>query len=178
MKALLWVTASVLCVCYAALDIGEMGYSATSRLYTHVTYMFCHVNVFHLLVNELSLVCVWRLCGRLNIIRESAVISFVSAVSGSFVPYGDSLTVGMSGFVYGMVSVMYGGILSGRLIVEVRRLFVYFTISIAAGLMSGFIIRGVNGAVHASSFVTGLALSWSYYYLKGWRMLSRGRRRP
>jgi membrane associated rhomboid family serine protease len=161
-----WVLVGILGICYVLFDVDTMGYSSSSKLYTHVTYMFSHVNVFHLLMNALSLICAWRMCSRLKMIREAVVVSFVAAILGSFVHVGEALTVGFSGVIYGMLSCVFGGLVSGRVKVNDSTLFGCFTLAVVLSLVFGFFMPGINGMIHASSFVIGATLLYLYYLLR------------
>jgi membrane associated rhomboid family serine protease len=125
--------------------------------------MFAHANLFHLVINLITFGGMFAICDRLNVVREVLAVSFISGVSSSFILMPDMITVGLSGFIYAMVSAPFAAVLSGRLVIKDWRVFSRYVIIVAAGLLMGFFIRNVNATIHVVSFLIGFVLLFSHY---------------
>ena len=79
-----------------------MGYTATSGLYTHFTYIFAHANIFHLAIN---LFVFWKLYDMVG--KYSFMVSFLIAAVMSFFAIMSVPTVGASGLTFAMLGMFY-----------------------------------------------------------------------
>jgi membrane associated rhomboid family serine protease len=125
--------------------------------------MFAHANLFHLVINLITFGCMFTVCDRLNILKETLIIAFISAVLSSFVLMPDIITVGMSGFAYAMVSAPFAAVSSKRFVITNGRVFMRYAVLVAAGLLAGFFIRSVNAIIHIASFSIGFVLLFLHY---------------
>jgi membrane associated rhomboid family serine protease len=163
MNVFKWIMICMMALCFFLFDNKSMGFSSSTHLYTHITYMFAHANLFHLATNLIVFGCMFTVCDRLNIIKETLVVSFISAVLSSFILMSDVITVGLSGFIYAMMSAPFAAIFSRRLIITNRRIFTQYVIIVAVNLLVGFFVRHVNATIHVASFLIGFVLLSLHY---------------
>ena len=163
---------ALLIALYFILDPHKAGYTHTSQLYTHITYIFAHANLFHLITNLIAFFFAWRILAKLNIIKESIITSLLSAILASFVHcslfivHSKAPTVGASGAIYAMIAAPIAGILAKRLKITNRNLFVksYTCIAIATAIQ--LLIPNINTTIHIASFLINIPLLFTYYKIK------------
>jgi membrane associated rhomboid family serine protease len=80
----------------------ELGYAASSPWHTHITYMFQHAGVMHLLFNSLSFWMFFRALQRRFSRVGIITVSMLAAFLMSFFCYYDKPVVGASGMIYAM----------------------------------------------------------------------------
>lgn len=89
------------------------GFFPGSSFVSHLTYSFCHANIFHLAAN---LVVLWSLRNRICLCA-----SLFAAVLASFLPtYVSQPTVGLSGVIFAAIGIMWGK--TGRFLTPVALL--------------------------------------------------------
>jgi membrane associated rhomboid family serine protease len=135
----------------------ECGYTRTSPLYTHFTYVFQHAHWFHLATNVFSLFCIWRVLERF-IPLYRILNAFVIAVGVSFLAVSDLPTVGSSAVVYAMVGAMAGLAVNGRIrFRDAKRAFFFFA-SVGVCLLVGAWRQGGNVGLHLWALGGGAAI--------------------
>ena len=135
-----------------------LGYTGTSSLLTHFTYMFCHNGLLHLLFNAAAFVAAYALASRFGIVCRCLLWSFVAAAAATWLSMAPEPTVGGSGFVYAMFGYSFGHILyglkTGRYALNPERIRVWFpAISTALMLVFPFFVPGINALLHWWCFV-------------------------
>lgn len=82
----------------------QTGYEVDGPLLNHVTWIFCHANLFHLFGN---IVCLLMLKRKLFLVP-----AFVISVVASFIPIliigGTYATMGFSGVLFAIIGIKYG----------------------------------------------------------------------
>lgn len=116
--------------------------SRQTPLYTHFVYMFGHANVFHWIVNSLSLVLLTNLVS-----LPRMVAAYASAVAVSFLVYDDMPVVGASVLVCWLVGFMSLWLWNKR-----RRAF--WQIAIVTVIM--FFVPGIAAMHHLAMMAAGL----------------------
>lgn len=129
------VLISVLCVAFYTMHIG---FDCKSDLASHVTYNFCHVNAFHLIVN---LMVLWQTRNKMDIL-ESLLVAFVA----SYLPmYVMGPTMGLSGFLFAAFGIMWGKTGEFKKAMEAGLPFILVTM----------FIPNVNGLLHLYCYLIG-----------------------
>lgn len=140
----------------------ELGFAIDSPIYTHLTYMFQHASVIHLVMNSISFFFLWDLCerriGRLHTIG----ITITSALLASFVSAEELPTVGASGMIYALIGVclsheVYKWIKEKKIVNE--------ALIIAAGVLLGMLFSAFsetsNTMLHAAAMLLGYLFAYS-----------------
>jgi membrane associated rhomboid family serine protease len=91
------------------------GYSNTSPLWTHLTYMFLHASVLHLLFNSLAFINIFRALEKTLGQWTLSIIIITAGFALSFIIRYDRPIVGSSGLIYTMLG-MYSFFLVKTLI--------------------------------------------------------------
>jgi len=135
----------------------ELGYTNTSPFYTHITYLFQHAGLIHLMVNSLAFVGIFRATERLI----SKWILILASLTGgfllSFLAADDLPTVGASGMIY-MMTGLYVGITAfsnGIKILNLRK-YVIFLTTVVIALTVSSLSKTSNHILHSLSFLTGI----------------------
>lgn len=140
----------VLCVFlyFLNLDASEVGYGIGQPIYNHLSYIFFHANLFHLIINMTAF---YFLFGSVN----NKTVTFLASIiiGATLISFGsvDQLpTIGASGLIFILV-----GIQASKLVYNRQVAFIpFFTFTILS-LVSGFLIPHVNGLVHLLGFALG-----------------------
>lgn len=144
-------------------DVKYMGFSKHTPVYTHITCIFSHVNILHLLMNIIAYLSIHNLCRQTQITKAALPYSFAAAIAASFLFQSELITVGASGMIYAMIGFLTGAALAGRLTVANRKTATLFLAFITINIIAGFFIPGVNATIHLTSFLTALVLSFIHY---------------
>jgi len=101
MKYLFVITFIVVYACFG----NEIGYTSNSPVWAHITYMFQHTGLIHLLFNSIAFIGMYAALS-INI-KKWQIITFpiICAFTASFLPLAsfDIPTIGASGVVYAMI---------------------------------------------------------------------------
>ena len=117
------------------------GFFHGSSFVSHLTYSFCHANIFHLAAN---LVVLWSLRNRICLCA-----SLFAAVLASFLPtYVPQPTVGLSGVIFAAIGIMWGK--TGR--------FWDSCCVVMPFIVLTMLIPGVNGILHLWAYIIGLII--------------------
>jgi len=173
-------------ILYFILDPHRFGYTHTSQLYTHITYIFAHANILHLAGNIFAFYLTWQILLRLNITKESVITAFFAAIIASFISInsqfsfplsrgqGDVIysqltntpTVGASGLIYAMIAAPIAGILAKRLKITNKKQFIKAYAGIAIATAIQLLIPSINTTTHIAAFTTNILLLFIYYNIR------------
>ena len=135
----------------------EIGYTSTSPLWTHFTYMFQHSGIAHLIINSVAFISLFEALSRQINKYRIAIYSVTIAFLASFLPGAafDIPTVGASAMVYAMIG-MYISVLF-RVRVDKKKFALYLLI-IATCLMVSYFKQNSNFWIHLYALVLGFIL--------------------
>lgn len=138
----------------------NLGYTNTSPLHTHITYMFQHAGIMHLIINSLAFISMFRQVEKhLNKYLLSTLIIFCAFIS-SFLAMYQIPTVGSSSMVYAMVGIYLGLItFSDKIKIADTRKFLLFIFSIIVVLSVSYFKHNSNFLVHIYSLLIGFIAS-------------------
>lgn len=120
----------------------HVGFSAESPWQQHVLFNFCHVNIFHLIIN---LCVLWQIQNRIPVV-EGLLTSFIA----SYLPmYVTEPTMGLSGFLFASFGIMWGKTNRPLDAMKAALPFILFTM----------IFNNVNGLLHLYTFILGYVSS-------------------
>lgn len=125
-------------------QVESVAYNDTSAWWNAFTYIFFHANIFHLVVNILSLYGIlrrWRICA------IHFGIALVCAVIAAFLTAHEAYTLGCSGFILAI-----SGIISSWH-PKAKNIF------ISLGFLLAFcLIPNINGMLHIVAWVGGFVM--------------------
>ena len=166
MKVLLALFYFLLALFYFLLEPQIFGYGVGTEWWTHITYMVCHANILHLLMNLIGYASCCKMNKALGILFPSIVCGFIGAIVGSFLFVPVRLTVGFSGVVYGMFGAPVGWLLISRLRITSNRFFAKYIASVIVGLAIPFLFPGVNAMIHVTSLLISIMLMYMYGFYR------------
>lgn len=123
---------------------------------SHITYMFLHAGIIHLLINSLSFISAWIIMKRFYKKGYFYLVPFVLAFLTSFIPLCifDKPTVGVSGVVYAMVGMILPYF-------NFKKAYLFY-LSIAVSLIVSFFIHSSNFYLHLFCFIVGVLFTVFY----------------
>ena len=126
----------------------SIGYTDTSPIWTHFTYMFQHAGIIHLLINSLAFTGMFRILEKFvnKYILAISILSIGFAVS--FLSMHQLPTVGISGAVYAMVGIYLAMIPTKKLIIKDRKKLYIFIASIILCMTVSFFKTNSNFVLH------------------------------
>lgn len=142
----------------------ELGFSASSPVWTHFTYIFQHAGMMHLIINSLAFISVYRSVQSLGNTRPALPLAFLIACGISFVTVRELPTVGASGLVYALLGI-YTGLTLCREDIRIisRNRYLVFLFCILLGLTISYFKHNSNFLLHAGCYgcgcLTGCLLS-------------------
>lgn len=142
---------SVVCMTLLINGYSE-GYGTDTPWWTHIIYIMCHANVFHLAGN---LLCLWLMKGRLHM-PEAMTIAIAASFLPSVTPEG-SVTLGLSGVLFAIVGIKWG---------KACRFTGMLKYCLPAVIITA-LFPNVNWVIHAYTLFLGYAYGWAYKKL--WR---------
>lgn len=134
----------------------ELGFSESSPGWTHLTYMFQHASVLHLILNSFVFISTFRVMERFIRPGKLFLIVFVIAFLASFAALEGRVTVGSSGMIYALLGMETVIVIFNNATAKQKRLFFF---SIALMLTASFLSAGSAFVVHIVCFALG-ALYW------------------
>ena len=131
----------------------SLGYSLTSPIYTHFTYVFQHAGLLHLVANSISFLSFYNLLHR---VCNAFYYPYLIAVLASFFSEYDKVTIGASGMIYAMIGMTIGYAFKGeKLKITSKKKFALMILLILVSLLMGF-FNGSNNVVHIISLILGI----------------------
>lgn len=145
----------------------ELGYTDSSPLYTHFTYLFQHASVGHLFINSVSFIVLYTLLQRFMRPKVFLPVSLAIGIIASFFSMHTVPTVGISSAIYAMLGLYLGTTLFDKRIkiADTRRYGVYIG-CIAIGLLISYFRKGSNFEVHIISLGMGIIVIFTSITLK------------
>ena len=138
------VVLTVLCVLMLLFN-HDGGFAPGCKLYSRLSYSFCHTNVWHMLCN---LFVLWGIRNKLCILPAYAI-----AVAASWLPmWVDNPTVGMSGLLFAMFGIMWGKTGMAWKCVKTGAPVIVLTM----------LFPNVNGLLHLYCYVVGFVVGLLY----------------
>jgi rhomboid protease GluP len=144
------------------------------EIWRFFTVGFVHISIFHLLINSMALMNLGTITEKIYGKVRFTVILVVSIIVGSLFVYvgeGNSLTVGMSGGLYGLMGALFVYTFETGMIKQpnVRSQFIrILTVNIIISLMPGISLMG-----HLGGFVGGVLLGVIFTRNDAWSMLRK-----
>lgn len=144
------------------------------EVWRFLTVGFVHISIFHLLINTMALMNLGTITEKIYGKVRFTIILVVSIIVGSLFVYvgeGNSLTVGMSGGLYGLMGALFVNTFETGLIKQpnVRSQFIrILTVNIIISLMPGISLMG-----HLGGFVGGVLLGVIFTRNDAWSMLRK-----
>jgi membrane associated rhomboid family serine protease len=148
----LFIVLWLLSIAIPDLRPASLGVSASSPLWTHLSFMFCHASIWHLLFNSIAFFGMFRVVERwVGSLRLSVALVVSSFLLSFFVVY-DIPMVGASGCVYYMIGLYISYVIFNRrrLVIEWRQ-FWLFLVCVAIALsvsyfrpQSAFLFHCIN----------------------------------
>ena len=118
-----------------------------------LTYPLVHGNIFHLVANVIVLYLFLRSALDMKTWVNYLIGGYIASVL-AYLLYDNSMVVGASGFVYGIIGVYtafaYRGLFVWKLYLSL------FALSMILSLAVGFIVPGLAGLLHVYALVVGV----------------------
>lgn len=134
----------------------SLGYTASSPLYTHFTYMFQHAGAWHLLLNSIAFTGIFGAMEKLLDRRLATLASIACAFAASFVSARDLPTVGASAIIYSMIGLFFGATaFCSHIRIADTRKFRLFVLSVVISLTVSYFKANSNFTLHVACLATG-----------------------
>ncbi|MFT3994397.1 MAG: rhomboid family intramembrane serine protease [Dysgonomonas sp.] len=138
----------------------DLGYTTSSPLYTHITYMFQHAGIIHLLINSLAFISMFRQVEKYVNKYLLSFLIILCAFASSFLAMYQIPTVGASSMVYAMLGIYLGLIaFCDKIKIADTRKFLLFIFCIVAILSASYFKHNSNFLVHICSLLIGFVVS-------------------
>jgi len=137
----------------------NLGYAYGSPFYTHLSYMFQHSGIAHLIINSIAFIGVFRMTEQFIKSWELFVLAIISAFAASFFSIYTIPTVGASSLIYAMLGIYICiTLLSKRAQIINKRKYLFFLLCVAIGLWISYLKGNSNFAVHLWSLAIGFLM--------------------
>lgn len=138
----------------------ELGFTTSSPLYTHITYIFQHASILHLVLNSLAFIGIYTSLEKFANRWLFLSISLLCAILTSFYAMYDKPTVGISGVIYVMIGLYVGITLIYKKskIADTRKYLLYI-IGIVFCLVISRFHKNSNFYLHLYCFLCGIIVS-------------------
>lgn len=140
---LLWATVALVTVLLYLFGVKPLPLSTGDPIWNRLTYHFFHGSIFHLLANLLAVYAI----SKRGLSYSSIVIAFIIAC---LAPATGTQVVGLSGFLFALVGVIYGFYLPAPK--AVTWVFIIYVINIVCATA----IPQMAVEVHISTFTSGI----------------------
>jgi membrane associated rhomboid family serine protease len=133
----------------------SIGYTDISPWWTHLTYMFQHTGILHLIVNSLAFIGMFRILEK--IVDKYVLLAAILSIGfiASFLSMYKIPTLGISGAVYAMPGIYFALVRVKRLTVIDRKKFYLFVFSVILCLSFSFFNPHSNFRLHVFSTIMG-----------------------
>ncbi len=148
------------------MEISNFGYSLTSPWWTHVTYIFAHASILHLIINLIGFISIFKFLSKIESKMYLLVFSFSAAVIMSFFTEKELPTVGMSGVVYYLIGVFTALVFYGRIAYKSWFSYTVFLFALTLSLLISYFNKTSNFELHLSCFVVGVNTENLKYSIK------------
>ncbi len=134
-----------------------IGYTNTSPIYTHITYIFQHASILHLTLNSLAFISVYTSLERLVNKYVFVGLSFASSIIASFMAMYNTPTVGASSMIYAMIGIyVYLIFTSNKMKMADTIKYLPFMICIVFSLAISYFKENSNFLLHIYSLAIGV----------------------
>lgn len=141
----------------------ELGYSASSPWWTHLTYSFQHGSWLHLAINALGFVGLYGTLVQFIKPVRLLLIAYVVAVAASFVCVYRLPVVGASAVVYTMLGMYLSLLLFRRIHYRRRGDLWIFLLSVVSFLIISFVKQNTAGMLHLVCLLSGVSIGALYF---------------
>lgn len=160
MNAVKYIFVLSFIVFYCLFDL-ELGYTTTSKFYTHITYMFQHSGIIHLAINSIAFFVMFHNLQKLLNIWIVISSILVCGFTASFLSMYDIPTVGASSMIYAMVGIDIGMTLFCKKIkIANTRRYLLFICGLVLCLSISAFRHNSNFLVHIYSLLFGFIISF------------------
>lgn len=136
----------------------SLGFCTGSALYTHVTFIFQHAGIIHLLINSLSFFLVYTTMRNIMSAYIFVPVALISTFVSSFVSIEIIPTIGASGMIYAMIGIyICATLLNDTIKITDTRRYLLFLFIIALSLIVSIINPTSNFFLHAYSLLFGFS---------------------
>lgn len=143
----------------------SIGYTTSSHLYTHITYLFQHASILHLAFNSFAFLSMYisleRFLNKWLFLSISFGIGIVAPSLDIAIRQANDLpTVGASAVVYGMIGLYIGiTLLFKNIKIADTKAYLLFISCVAISLLVSLFKENSNFAIHFISLIMGFILS-------------------
>lgn len=139
----------------------ELGYTNSSHIYTHVTYIFQHASILHLVFNSLAFIGMYASLEKFVNRWLFLSLSLFCAILTSFGAMYDKPTVGISGVIYVMIGLYVGiTLLYKKAKIADTRRYLLFIFGIVFCLVVSRFHASSNFLLHSYCLLCGLIVSF------------------
>ena len=134
-----------------------LGYTTTSPLYTHFTYMFQHAGVMHLFINSFVFIGMFRAVEKYVNKWMLSVSCILIGFTASFLSVYDIPTVGASGMIYAMIGMFVSITIfyKGAKINDIKK-YAIFILAVCLSLLLSYFKHNSNFWLHVYSLSMGV----------------------
>ena len=145
----------------------SIGYTNTSPTYTHLTYMFQHSNIIHLIINSFAFIGMFRVMERFVNKWTLPALIILTAFASSFLSMYDIPTVGASGMIYAMIGMFFGLIISGEAPIKIdKKKMSMFIFMVLFSLIISFFKQNSNFVLHIYCMIIGAYFQANYMIIE------------
>lgn len=141
----------------------ELGYTTTSMFYTHITYMFQHSGIIHILFNSVAFIVMFYNLQKLMNTWIIVISILLCGFAASFLSMYNIPTVGASSMIYTMVGIDIGMTLFCKKIkIANTGRYLLFICGLILCLSISAFRHNSNFLVHIYSLIFGFIISLLY----------------
>ena len=141
----------------------ELGYTAASPWWTHLTYSFQHGSWLHLAINALGFVGLYGALVQFIKPIRLLLMAYAVAVAASFVCTYTLPVVGASAVIYAMLGMYLSLLLFRRIHYRRRGDLWLFLLSVVSFLVISFVKHNTAGMLHLVCLLSGAAIGTFYF---------------
>ncbi|MFV0587069.1 rhomboid family intramembrane serine protease [Bacteroides reticulotermitis] len=146
----------------------ELGYTTSSPLWTHLTYMFQHSGIMHLTINSVAFIIVFHGLQKILNVWTIVILMLLCGFAASFLSMYDIPTVGASSMIYAMIGLDIGLTLFCRQIrIANTRRYLLFLFCLVFTLLVSLLKQNSNFFIHLYSLILGVIVSLPLSSRKG-----------
>lgn len=136
----------------------NLGFTATSPFYTHITWMFMHGGWVHLGLNCFSFYVMFRAVERFIHPWALVVVMITVCIASSYALHYTVPVVGASGMVYVLVGLYFRLIVGGKLVYPSKLAMVVGVSSVVLSIAISFYKSNSAAAVHLFCLIEGFII--------------------